>query len=79
MLQYSQSLLSFGYHFPPTLPTDLTIGIAGSGGDGVILLGELLARSAASAGLHATLVKSFGPQIRGGETSARVLARVSAA
>jgi len=51
---------------------DLTIGIAGSGGDGVILLGELLARSAARAGLHATLVKTFGPQIRGGETSARV-------
>lgn len=51
---------------------DLTIGIAGSGGDGVILLGELLAKSAARAGLHATLAKSFGPQIRGGETSARV-------
>jgi 2-oxoglutarate ferredoxin oxidoreductase subunit alpha len=51
---------------------DLTIGIAGAGGDGVILLGELLARSAARLGLEATLTKSFGPQIRGGETSARV-------
>ncbi|MDQ3023262.1 MAG: 2-oxoacid:acceptor oxidoreductase family protein [bacterium] len=51
---------------------DLTIGIAGSGGDGVILLGELLSRAAARAGLHATLVKTFGPQIRGGETSARL-------
>jgi 2-oxoglutarate ferredoxin oxidoreductase subunit alpha len=54
------------------LAIDLTLGIAGSGGDGVILLGELLARSAARAGLHATLVKTFGPQIRGGETSVRL-------
>lgn len=49
-----------------------TIGIAGSGGDGVILLGELLARTAASSGLHCRLTKSFGPQIRGGETSCRL-------
>lgn len=51
---------------------DLTIGLAGSGGDGVILLGELLARASARMGLHATLFKSFGPQIRGGESSARL-------
>jgi 2-oxoglutarate ferredoxin oxidoreductase subunit alpha len=54
------------------MQTDLTIGIAGAGGDGVIVLGELLARAAAHSGLHASLSKSFGPQIRGGETSARV-------
>jgi 2-oxoglutarate ferredoxin oxidoreductase subunit alpha len=52
--------------------TSFTIGIAGSGGDGVILLGELLARTAADAGLHCFLTKSFGPQIRGGETSCRL-------
>jgi 2-oxoglutarate ferredoxin oxidoreductase subunit alpha len=46
-----------------------TVAIVGSGGDGVILLGELLAATAASAGLHCFLTKSFGPQIRGGETS----------
>jgi len=54
------------------MSTDLAIGIAGAGGDGVILLGELLAQAAAKVGLHAILTKSFGPQIRGGESSSRV-------
>ena len=52
--------------------TDLAIGIAGSGGDGVILLGELLSKAAAKVGLNAVLTKSFGPQIRGGESSSRI-------
>jgi len=51
---------------------DLVIGIAGAGGDGVILLGELLARACARVGLHTVLLKSFGPQIRGGESSVRI-------
>jgi 2-oxoglutarate ferredoxin oxidoreductase subunit alpha len=51
------------------VPQPFTIGIAGAGGDGVVLLGELLARTAASAGLHCFLTKSFSPQIRGGESS----------
>lgn len=55
----------------------LSIGIAGSGGDGVVLLGELLARASARAGWHSMLLKSFGPQIRGGESSVRL--RVSPA
>lgn len=52
--------------------TDLAIGIAGAGGDGVILLGELLSKAVAKAGLNAVLTKSFGPQIRGGESSSRI-------
>jgi 2-oxoglutarate ferredoxin oxidoreductase subunit alpha len=52
--------------------SSFTIGIAGSGGDGVVLLGELLARTAAAGGLHVFLTKNFGPQIRGGETSCRL-------
>lgn len=52
--------------------TDLAIGIAGSGGDGVILLGELLSKSVARVGLNVVLSKSFGPQIRGGESSSRI-------
>lgn len=51
---------------------DITIGIVGSGGDGVISAGELLVSAAAHDGLHATILKSFGPQIRGGESSCRV-------
>src|SRR5438132_8040267 len=52
--------------------TDLTIAIAGSGGDGVIAAGEILVSAAASQGLSCFLLKSFGAQIRGGESSCRV-------
>jgi len=51
---------------------DIVIGIVGSGGDGVISSGELLVSAAAAEGLYATILKSFGPQIRGGESSCRV-------
>ena len=51
---------------------DLTIGIVGSGGDGVITAGELLVSSAANEGLYCFMLKSYGPQIRGGESSCRV-------
>ncbi len=51
---------------------DITIGIVGAGGDGVISSGELLVSAAAAEGLYATILKSFGPQIRGGESSCRV-------
>lgn len=51
---------------------DLTIGIAGSGGDGCVTAGEILIKAAARAGMHGLLLKSFGPQIRGGEACAHV-------
>lgn len=51
---------------------DITIGIVGSGGDGVVAAGSILAQSAAHEGLHCMLMKSFGPQIRGGESSCRL-------
>ncbi|MCB1216632.1 2-oxoacid:acceptor oxidoreductase family protein [bacterium] len=54
----------------PGSPPELSIGIVGSGGDGVVLLGELLAQSAVAAGLYCYMDKVFGPQIRGGESSA---------
>ena len=50
----------------------ITIGIAGSGGDGVIASGEILASAAAREGLYTILTKSYGPTIRGGESSCRV-------
>ena len=56
---------------------DLTIGMAGAGGDGVVSAGEALIHAAALEGYHAILTKSFGPQIRGGESSFRL--RVSCA
>ncbi len=56
--------------------SDLLIGMAGAGGDGIISAGESLITAAALEGYHALLTKSFGPQIRGGESSFRL--RVSA-
>jgi 2-oxoglutarate ferredoxin oxidoreductase subunit alpha len=51
---------------------DLIVGIAGAGGDGVVSAGELLVQVGAREGLFGMLVKAFGPQIRGGESSVRV-------
>ncbi len=52
--------------------SDLTIGMAGSGGDGIVSAGDSLMTALALAGYHAMLTKSFGPQIRGGESSFRL-------
>lgn len=51
---------------------DIVIGMAGSGGDGVVSAGEILVSAGASEGVHAFMLKSFGPQIRGGESSCKV-------
>src|SRR5512143_642773 len=51
---------------------DLVIGMAGSGGDGIVSAGESLIAAAALEGYHALMTKSFGSQIRGGESSCRV-------
>jgi len=52
--------------------SDLIIGMAGSGGDGIVSAGEFLINAAALEGYHAIMTKSFGPQIRGGESSCRL-------
>ncbi len=51
---------------------DLIIGMAGSGGDGIVSAGESLIAAAAEQGHSAMLTKSFGSQIRGGESSFRL-------
>ena len=51
---------------------DLTIGMAGSGGDGIVSAGESLMSAVAKQGYFAILTKSFGSQIRGGESSCRL-------
>ena len=62
--------------FAPTqrvsLTRDLVIGMAGSGGDGIVSAGESLIVACATEGYHAMMTKSFGSQIRGGESSCRV-------
>lgn len=47
-----------------------TFSLVGSGGAGVVVTGEILLRAAAFSGLFGILRKSFGPQIRGGESAA---------
>ena len=54
---------------PETPLRSLVIAIAGSGGDGVALIGDLLLKMAAHQGLYGMLVQSYGPQIRGGESA----------
>lgn len=51
---------------------DLVFGMAGAGGDGIVSAGESLIAAAAAGGYHAIMTKSFGSQIRGGESSCRV-------
>jgi 2-oxoglutarate ferredoxin oxidoreductase subunit alpha len=51
---------------------DVTIAVVGSGGDGVMTLGDLLAQAAAKEGLHVMKTEAYGPQIRGGESSCAV-------
>jgi len=56
----------------PRSVTDLTIGMAGAGGDGIVAAGDALITALALEGYHAILTKSFGSQIRGGESSCRL-------
>lgn len=51
---------------------DIVIGMVGAGGDGVAAAGDILTTAAASIGLHCMMVKSFGAQIRGGESSCKI-------
>ena len=55
----------------------LSFALAGSGGSGVMTAGNLLVDAAARAGLYGLMVRTSGPQIRGGEAAA--LVRLSAA
>jgi 2-oxoglutarate/2-oxoacid ferredoxin oxidoreductase subunit alpha len=52
--------------------SDLIIGMAGSGGDGIVSAGEAIMTAVALEGYHAVMTKSFGSQIRGGESSCRL-------
>lgn len=50
----------------------LTIGIVGAGGDGVVVLGSLLQRLAASQGYFSQMPRYYGPQIRGGASGVKL-------
>ena len=50
----------------------ISIALAGSGGSGVMTAGTLLLNAAAKAGAYGLMVRTSGPQIRGGEAAALV-------
>jgi 2-oxoglutarate/2-oxoacid ferredoxin oxidoreductase subunit alpha len=52
--------------------SSISIALAGSGGSGVMTAGTLLLNAAAKAGLYGLMVRTSGPQIRGGEAAALV-------
>jgi len=54
----------------------LALSIVGSGGDGAVAAGDILAMACARDGLHVIKTEAYGPQIRGGESSCTV--RISA-
>lgn len=51
---------------------ELNLGMVGSGGDGVMVTGETLVNASAKKGMKCLMLKSFGPQIRGGESSCKI-------
>ncbi|HNT40514.1 MAG TPA: 2-oxoacid:acceptor oxidoreductase subunit alpha [Rubrivivax sp.] len=60
---------------PPQASTSsrsFSLAIAGSGGAGVMTAGTLLLDAAARAGLYGLMVRTSGPQIRGGEAAALI-------
>ena len=50
----------------------MSIALAGSGGSGVMTAGTVLLAAAAKAGAYGLMVRTSGPQIRGGEAAALV-------
>src|SRR4029079_4330254 len=55
---------------------EVSLSIVGSGGDGAVAAGDIVAMACASQGLHVMKTEAYGPQIRGGESSSTV--RISA-
>ncbi|MGO8686067.1 MAG: 2-oxoacid:acceptor oxidoreductase family protein [Candidatus Dormibacteria bacterium] len=61
----------------PSPTADHRVVVAGFGGQGVLLLGELLAEAGLGAGYHVSWLPSYGPQMRSGTANCHV--RISAA
>ena len=57
---------------PPGSDIDLEVRIAGFGGQGVLLLGEVLAEAGLDAGLEVSWLPSYGPEMRSGTSNCHV-------
>ncbi len=58
------------------MSNQIALSIVGSGGDGAVAAGDIVAMACAREGLHVVKTEAYGPQIRGGESSCTV--RISA-
>src|ERR1022692_2450606 len=56
----------------PAEDLDLRVRVAGFGGQGVLLLGEVLAEAGLDAGLEVSWLPSYGPEIRSGTSNCHV-------
>jgi len=56
----------------PDISVDLRVRIAGFGGQGVLLLGEVLAEAGLDAGLEVSWLPSYGPEMRSGTSNCHV-------
>jgi len=54
------------------VPVDLEVRVAGFGGQGVLLLGEVLAEAGLEAGLEVSWLPSYGPEMRSGTSNCHV-------
>jgi 2-oxoisovalerate ferredoxin oxidoreductase beta subunit len=53
-------------------PLDLRIKVAGFGGQGVLMLGQVLAETGLDTGLHVSWLPSYGPEMRSGTSNCHV-------
>lgn len=60
------------YRNKATRPVDLHVRVAGFGGQGVLLLGEVLAEAGLDAGLEVSWLPSYGPEMRSGTSNCHV-------
>jgi 2-oxoisovalerate ferredoxin oxidoreductase beta subunit len=56
----------------PTRATDMRIKIAGFGGQGVLMLGALMAQAGLDAGFEVSWLPSYGPEMRSGTSNCHV-------
>ena len=56
----------------PSKPLDLRIKVAGFGGQGVLMLGEVLAEAGLDAGYEVSWLPSYGPEMRSGTSNCHV-------
>ncbi len=56
----------------PPQPLDLRVKVAGFGGQGVLMLGEVLAEAGLEAGYEVSWLPSYGPEMRSGTSNCHV-------